>query len=75
LCAILTVANLPANADEGDFLARVRAVNIEPDVSVGGTRTTIGTGVKNAIVTKLDFVYMARPSIGIELILAPRATR
>jgi outer membrane protein len=70
LGATLTAGILPAQADQGDILARVRAISIQPDVSAGGTLGTIGTGVKNAIVPELDFVYMVRPSIGLELILA-----
>jgi outer membrane protein len=70
LSATLSAVCLPAQADQGDILARVRAISIEPDVSSGGTLSTLGTGVKNAIVPELDFVYMVRQSIGIELILA-----
>ena len=70
LSATLSVVCVPAHADQGDILARVRAISIEPDVSSGGTLSTLGTGVKNAIVPELDFVYMVRQSIGIELILA-----
>jgi outer membrane protein len=68
--AALSTVCLPASADQGDILVRLRAISIQPDVSAGGTLATLGTGVKNAIVPELDFVYMVRPSIGIELILA-----
>ncbi|OTP70352.1 Outer membrane protein W precursor [Caballeronia sordidicola] len=67
---ILFVTTLSAQADQGDILARVRAISIQPDVSAGGTLGTLGTGVKNAVVPELDFVYMVRPNIGLELILA-----
>ena len=67
---ILSVTTLSAQADQGDILARVRAISIQPDVSAGGTLGTLGTGVKNAVVPELDFVYMVRPNIGLELILA-----
>jgi outer membrane protein len=70
LSVALMAASVPACADQGDILARVRAISIEPDASAGGTLSTIGTGVNNAIVPELDFVYMARKNIGIELILA-----
>ena len=70
LSAALSAVCLPAQADQGDILARVRAISIQPSVSAGGTLGSIGTGVNNSIVPELDFVYMVRPSIGIELILA-----
>lgn len=69
-CAVLATASSSVHADQGDILARVRAISIQPDVSAGGTLGAIGTGVNNAIVPELDFVYMVRPSIGVELILA-----
>ncbi|WP_256927514.1 OmpW/AlkL family protein [Caballeronia sordidicola] len=67
---ILFITTLSAQADQGDILARVRAISIQPDVSAGGTLGTLGTGVKNAVVPELDFVYMVRPNIGLDLILA-----
>ncbi len=67
---ILSATTLSAQADQGDILARVRAISIQPDISAGGTLGTLGTGVKNAVVPELDFVYMVRPNIGLELILA-----
>jgi outer membrane protein len=67
---VFSAATQPAHADQGDILARVKAISIQPDVSAGGTLGTLGTGVKNAVVPELDFVYMVRPSIGLELILA-----
>ena len=70
LGAAFSVAWLPAQADQGDILARVRAISIQPEVSAGGTLGTLGTGVNNAIVPELDFVYMLRQNIGMELILA-----
>jgi outer membrane protein len=57
-------------SSQGNFLARVRAISIQPQVSSGGTLSSINTGVNNAVVPELDFVYLVRPSIGIELILA-----
>jgi outer membrane protein len=64
-----------AQADQGDILARVRAISIEPEVSAGGTLGTLGAGVNNSIVPELDFVYMVRQSIGVELILATTRTQ
>ncbi|SAK65755.1 OmpW family protein [Caballeronia hypogeia] len=54
----------------GDILVRLRAISIQPDVTAGGTLGTLGVGVNNAIVPELDFTYMIRDQIGVELILA-----
>jgi hypothetical protein len=47
LSAALSTVCLPAQADQGDILARVRAISIQPSVSAGGTLGSIGTGVNN----------------------------
>jgi outer membrane protein len=52
-----------------DWLVRLRAISIEPQVSAGGTLGTLGVNVNNAIVPELDFTYMIRDDIGVELIL------
>jgi outer membrane protein len=54
----------------GDVLVRLRAISIQPDVKAGGTLGTLGVDVNNAIVPELDFTYMIRDEIGVELILA-----
>lgn len=79
--AILSAAALTAglttnvHAAQGDVLARVRLVSIEPAVSSSGTLSDIGTEVNNALSPELDFTYMATDHIGAELILgSPRNT-
>jgi outer membrane protein len=52
-----------------DWLVRLRAIAIVPDVTAGGALGTLGVGVNNAIVPELDFTYMIRDDIGVELIL------
>jgi outer membrane protein len=52
-----------------DWLVRLRAIGIVPQVSTGGTLNTLDAGVDNAIVPELDFTYMIRDEIGVELIL------
>jgi outer membrane protein len=52
-----------------DWLVRLRAISIEPQVSAGGALGTLGVDVNNAIVPELDFTYMIRDDIGVELIL------
>ncbi|WP_410174983.1 OmpW/AlkL family protein [Mycetohabitans endofungorum] len=69
LLAAPVVFAAPVQAEQGDILARLRAISIQPDVSAGGTLGQLGTGVNNAIVPELDFTYMATRNIGIELIL------
>ncbi|KND58641.1 Outer membrane protein W precursor [Candidatus Burkholderia verschuerenii] len=52
-----------------DWLVRLRAISIEPQVSAGGALGTFGVDVNNALVPELDFTYMIRDDIGVELIL------
>jgi outer membrane protein len=53
----------------GDVLVRLRAISIEPDVRTNGTLSALHTDVNNALVPELDFTYMIRDNIGVELIL------
>jgi len=56
---------LPAQADQGDWLARGRLLQIRPSVS-----STTGTlGVSNEVVPELDFTYFLTNNIAAELIL------
>jgi outer membrane protein len=67
--------NGPSNVDTtggihaGDVLVRLRAISIQPHVSAGGALGSLGVDVNNAIVPELDFTYMIRDDIGVELIL------
>lgn len=53
----------------GDVLVRLRAISIIPNVETSGTLSALNVGVNNAIVPELDFTYMIRDEIGVELIL------
>jgi outer membrane protein len=53
----------------GDWLVRLRAISIMPDVRSSDTLNVLGTNVNNALVPELDFTYMATNNIGVELIL------
>jgi outer membrane protein len=53
----------------GDWLVRLRGINIEPHERGTDTLSALGVGVNNAIVPELDFTYMIRDSLGVELIL------
>ena len=54
----------------GDWLVRLRAISIEPAARTNETLSALNVGVNNAIVPELDFTYMIRDYLGIELILA-----
>ena len=54
----------------GDVLVRLRAISIMPQVSTNNTLSALNVDVNNAIVPELDFTYMIRDNIGVELILA-----
>ena len=54
----------------GDVLVRLRAISIMPQVGTSSTLSTLNVGVNNATVPELDFTYMIRDNIGVELILA-----
>ncbi len=56
--------------DAGDVLVRLRGISIMPQVGTSNTLSALNADVNNAIVPELDFTYMIRDSIGVELILA-----
>jgi outer membrane protein len=53
----------------GDVLVRLRAISIMPDVGTSNTLSALNVGINNAIVPELDFTYMIRDYLGVELIL------
>jgi outer membrane protein len=53
----------------GDVLVRLRAISIMPDVGTSNTLSALNVGVNNATVPELDFTYMIRDYLGVELIL------
>lgn len=73
LIAACFVGTAPAEA--GDWLVRLRAINIDPDSSSSAVRTNgtdiagSGVSVDDATVPELDITYMPNPNFGIELIL------
>lgn len=77
LCASLIASPTHAAGDDtmngihaGDVLVRLRAISIMPNSSTTGTLSALDVGVNNAIVPELDFTYMIRDDLGVELILA-----
>ncbi|OZA30432.1 MAG: OmpW family protein [Hydrogenophilales bacterium 17-61-9] len=61
------IAALPATALADNFMMRIRAVNIAPDV--GTSPTVSGLDVSSEWVPEVDFTYFVTPNIGVELIL------
>lgn len=62
------IAALPATALADNFMMRVRAVNIAPDVSVSNPAYS-ALDVSSEWVPEIDFTYFVTPNIGVELIL------
>lgn len=54
-----------AFAEKGDWLVRVRAVNIDPD----GSSSIAGLGVDSKIAPEVDFSYFITKNVAAELIL------
>lgn len=69
LATVGALASANVFAAQGDIIARVRAIDILPDVSTSNTLSTLGVNVNPSLVPELDFTYMVRDHIGVELIL------
>jgi outer membrane protein len=54
----------------GDVIVRLRSISILPAVRTSDTLSALNVGVNNATVPELDFTYMIRDDVGVELILA-----
>ena len=71
--AVGTALASPALAEKGDWIVRLRAIDVAPTERTGPILPTFPTGrtsVDNAVTPELDFTYMATAHIGAELILA-----
>ena len=76
--ALLTTAALGglmsvAQAEEGDWIVRGRAIMVAPQEDASGVEPAFPNGsveVENAIVPELDFTYFLTKNVGVELILA-----
>lgn len=70
--ACATTLTAPVLADTGDWLTRVRVINVSPDDSSGEVPAVAGSGVSPGTDTtlELDFTYMLTNNLGLELILA-----
>jgi outer membrane protein len=73
--ALVTTLGISSSAnanDQGDLLVRGRIINVNPNDSSGTVAGIAGSGVTvdSKSTVELDFTYMVRPNIGLELILA-----
>ncbi len=68
LITLALIAALPATALADNWMMRVRAIDIVPDVST--SPTLAGLDVSSEWVPEIDFTYFVSPNIGVELILA-----
>lgn len=72
ICAAVAGA-APAQAEAGDWLVRVRAIDVIPNDDSGGILPTFPTeqvAVDSSIMPEVDFTYMFTDNVGAELILA-----
>ena len=67
LITLALIAALPATALADNWMMRVRAIDIVPDVST--SPTVAGLDVSSEWVPEIDFTYFVTPNIGVELIL------
>src|SRR5574340_304095 len=67
LLALALIVALPTSALAENWMMRVRAIDIVPDVDAPSLP---GLDVSDAWVPELDFTYFVTPNIGMELILA-----
>lgn len=67
LLALALVATLPASAMADNWMMRVRAIDIRPDV--GTSPTVPHLDVSDEWVPEVDFTYFVTPNVGVELIL------
>ncbi|MDP1646286.1 MAG: OmpW family outer membrane protein [Thiobacillus sp.] len=67
LLALALIAALPSSAMAENWMMRVRAIDIAPDVK---SSSLPGLDVSDEVVPEVDFTYFVTPNIGMELILA-----
>lgn len=68
LIAAALITALPAAAQADNWMMRVRAINIAPDVDT--SPTLAGLDVSTEWTPEVDFTYFVTPNVGVELILA-----
>lgn len=71
LILLLTLIVAPAVTDAGEWLIRLRAINIDPNESsgtIGGTGSEVA--VDSATVPEVDVTYMFTKHLGVEVVAA-----
>lgn len=66
LLALTTAAALPAHAQDGPWVFRARAVNIDP---ADKDKTGLGLSLSRKTIPELDFSYFFNPHLAAELVL------
>ncbi len=69
----VVAAAAPAQAEQGDFLVRTRAILVAPTEDSSGIEPTFPNdevSVSNSFAPELDFTYFVTDNVGLELILA-----
>ena len=64
----MALAATPAIAEQGDFLVRVRAINVMPNEESGSVLPAFPgeeVSVNNSIMPEIDFTYMATDHVGL----------
>ncbi|MEQ6290958.1 OmpW family protein [Vogesella sp. GCM10023246] len=69
IAALVAALSSSAFAAQGDILARLRIINVSPDVKTDQTLAAVHVDVDDQTVPELDFTYMITNNIGAELIL------
>lgn len=67
LCSMTSGAALAQQQQEGNWLVRVRAVNL--DSSNGGAAGAAGVSINNRVIPELDISYFFTPNLAAELVL------
>jgi outer membrane protein len=71
--AAALLAAAPAHAEAGDWLIRLRAIDVMPNEHANGIHPAFpgeGLGLTNNVMPEVDVTYMATRNIGFELIAA-----
>lgn len=69
----MALTSVPANAEQGDILLRVRGINVMPNEDSGSILPAFPgeeVSVNNSFMPEVDITYMATDHIGFELIAA-----
>jgi len=68
--ALLAVFPAAVCAEDGNWLVRVRAINVDPQVSTDGALSTLGIDVSSRWAPEIDLSYFFTKNIAVEVIAA-----